>query len=81
MRVKGKTTEQTECIKAFHLTCCIQKTRFKGYHVLLLEVVEQLLHGGVAPQRGGGAHHQQLVLGSGDGHVQAAPVLQQRAQL
>lgn len=53
----------------------------KGYHVVLLQVFEQLVDGLVATQRGGRAHHQQLVLGPGDGHVQAAPVLQQLAQL
>lgn len=57
------------------------KPTLEGYHVLLLQVLEQLLDGLVAAQRGGRAHHQQLVLGPGDGHVQAAPVLQQLAQL
>lgn len=57
------------------------KPTLEGYHVLLLQVFEQLLDGLVAAQRGGRAHHQQLVLGPGDGHVQAAPVLQQLAQL
>lgn len=53
----------------------------KGYHVLLLQVVEEFLQGGVASQGGDGAQHQQLVFGSGDGHVQPAPVLKKLPQL
>lgn len=44
-------------------------------------MAEELLQGRIAAQGWNTAHHDQLVLGSGDGNIQAAPVLQQGAKL
>lgn len=50
---------------------------YEGYHIFLPQMVEQFLHRRVALKCCGRAHHQQLSFGSGDGYVEAAPVLQQ----
>lgn len=44
-------------------------------------MAEELLQGRIAAQGGNTAHHDQLVLGSCDSNIQAAPVLQQGAKL